>query len=189
MKMVGVMCRNCGKAFLRRETQVLWNRAKGMTNAFCSRACWRTSLNLLRRGVNNPHWKGGRWVRKDGYVEIRIDGRYHLEHVYIMEQHLKRPMQRKEIVHHLNGNRADNRLSNLEVMTLSEHMRHHHPNGIIRKTRRVQCRICHKWFQTTGSQSVHRSVCPRKPCKRAQMIMYCREHRARRAAKLKLLTL
>jgi predicted DNA-binding protein YlxM (UPF0122 family) len=32
-------------------------------------------------------------------------------------------------VHHKNGIRWDNRLDNLEVMTISEHTKHHHSNG------------------------------------------------------------
>jgi len=42
-----------------------------------------------------------------------------------MEQHLGRKLGRYEIVHHINGDPQDNRLENLQVMSLSEHSSYH----------------------------------------------------------------
>jgi hypothetical protein len=74
-------------------------------------------------------WNAGTgkgWVDRRGYRWIRVNGRSVREHRHIMEQHLGRKLLPTEIVHHRNGDTADNRLDNLEVMQGGDHMRHHH---------------------------------------------------------------
>lgn len=60
------------------------------------------------------------------YKRIRVDRETTKdEHRLIMESFMGRRLKRKEIVHHKNGNPLDNRLDNLEVMSLEEHGRLH----------------------------------------------------------------
>ena len=60
--------------------------------------------------------------RKDGYICVMINnGKYLLKHRLIMEKHLNRLLGKHEVVHHVNGIRDDNRLSNLLVCTQSQH--------------------------------------------------------------------
>ena len=64
---------------------------------------------------------GERRIASTGYVRIKVPGgREVLEHRHIMEQHLGRKLERYENVHHLNGDRTDNRLDNLELWDTSQ---------------------------------------------------------------------
>ena len=86
-----------------------------------------------KHGAEHSAWKGGRTTNL-GYVLIRTPGHpYGLKHKgyvpeqrLVMEAHLGRYLTATERVHHLNRDRADNRLENL-VLTVNqaEHMRLH----------------------------------------------------------------
>lgn len=75
----------------------------------------------------------GKWVSKDGYIKIgglknkhpnwKRDGVS--EHVLVMEKYLGRYLTKNEIVHHKDGNRTNNKLDNLEILTPSEHGKLH----------------------------------------------------------------
>ena len=61
-----------------------------------------------------------------GYVYM-IGVRGHIrQHRWVMEQRLGRKLDRDEQVHHINGDRTDNRIENLTVMSNSEHHKYHY---------------------------------------------------------------
>jgi hypothetical protein len=61
-----------------------------------------------------------------GYVWITLpDGDGMLEHRWVAQQTIGRELRRGEEVHHVNGDRADNRPENLMVLTVAEHRRLH----------------------------------------------------------------
>ena len=76
----------------------------------------------FKKGQRSAAWKGG--IRfTSGYKEIWCDVRkkYVKEHRYIFELHLGRELKKEELIHHINKNRLDNRIENLQLMTNSEH--------------------------------------------------------------------
>lgn len=74
--------------------------------------------------------KGRGWIDKRGYrwFSITVNGKRTVqrEHRAVMEKHLGRRLDPWELVHHKNGNTADNSLENLELMTFGQHATEHH---------------------------------------------------------------
>lgn len=67
---------------------------------------------------------------KQGYmvctIDAKVNGGTRCVHRMIMEQYLGRRLLRDEVVHHINGDKSDNRIENLAVMKRSEHISLHH---------------------------------------------------------------
>jgi len=67
-------------------------------------------------------------VNADGYWLVRVAlgtpgasrSGWMQEHRAVMAQHLGRPLHDHETIHHLNGQRADNRVENLELWSRSQ---------------------------------------------------------------------
>lgn len=89
------------------------------------------------------------------YKTVKRGGKTVLLHRWLVEQQLGRPLAPGEQVHHRNGDRHDNRLENLQVMSATEHQGHHknkHP-------RTKQCVICGLTFKPHPTKRARTQVC------------------------------
>jgi len=85
------------------------------------------------RGVLHYDYKGGKYINDSGYVMVlrpnhprASSNGYVREHILVMEAFLGRPLKPKEVVHHINRNRQDNRIENLERFdSHTDHMTRH----------------------------------------------------------------
>lgn len=93
----------------------------------CSISCGRIMRSERWKKEGNPRWKGGVylcggrfWVKKEGHPRANIRG-YISRSLLVAERKEGRNINKKEVIHHINGNPSDDRPENLMVITQSEH--------------------------------------------------------------------
>ena len=89
--------------------------------------------SLSRRREKASNWNGGASVTSKGYRIILVSDHnradkkgYVLEHIYVWEKETKMIIPSGFCLHHLNGDKKDNRIENLALMTIGAHTKHHH---------------------------------------------------------------
>jgi hypothetical protein len=81
-----------------------------------------TAAHRFQPGENNPKWRGGRTVTKDGYVRYTAgDFRNRYEHRVIMEFVIGCPIPRGFEVHHIDRDRSHNCPENLMLLAAPIH--------------------------------------------------------------------
>lgn len=125
-------CFLCGRQF---ESYIRHQRK------YCSKTCcgkaprskqWSLKQSKIRKtkiGPKAANWKGGRrkhrgyilvYAPEHPFTTMRI---YVKEHRLVMEKHLDRYLRPEEVVHHINRDKTDNRIENLQLFkNHSEHI-------------------------------------------------------------------
>ncbi len=93
---------------------------------------WKNKKRPSMFGDKHHNWKGGYWFSKNGYKvienEAQNEGKRIFEHRFIMEKYLGRKLESSEIIHHINGDKLDNRIDNLQIVDRKTHYFMHHPH-------------------------------------------------------------
>lgn len=125
-------CEICKESFSKKPSD---SKKYWAIKRFCSQRCFgvhhrnhkvteehKEKLRSLS-GSNSHAWKGGIIMGSQGYMlqYNPVTKKHMLQHRYVIEQHLGRKLEKNEHVHHLNGDRLDNRIENLVLMDRTEH--------------------------------------------------------------------
>lgn len=119
------VCKICNKSF---EKPYSCSKKEWEKRVYCSKPCKYADGYFLLGGSKNPNYKGGT-INRAGYRIINVLGKRTREHRDIIEKFIGRKLKSNEVIHHINGNRLDNRLENLKIMNKKEHHRLHYPKG------------------------------------------------------------
>ena len=137
---VKLVCESCGLGFERLPCQIKISKGVNSRGKFCSKKCMenkRKHGSYLRcskcgkkfyRRYGEQGKSKKQYCSKECYFSDRplkmttykkISSKH--EHRTIVEKHIGRQLKRYEIIHHIDGNRHNNKIENLALLTSKQH--------------------------------------------------------------------
>lgn len=84
------------------------------------------------KGSRNGNWQGGEWLDGRNRYHVWLNDNLKMKRSrFIAESCIERPLKKEEVVHHLNGDKSDDRPENLYIFpNQSAHYKHHRSEDI-----------------------------------------------------------
>lgn len=127
-------CNNCESIFTKVAHSLSPKRLNNNYEHFCGECGNVFSLATKSYNKNNPdryrHLLGSKIIEKSGYIQVYVGPNYDYkyshggrirEHTFVMQEHIGRKLRKDEVVHHIDGNKINNDISNLDLCTTKEH--------------------------------------------------------------------
>lgn len=113
-----------------------WCRKLGLSRKGCKMTqAQKEAISKVHKGKRKRvdyDFGGHEKLRSDGYVKVYVPSHPHctkdgyvMKHILVMEKEIGRYLTPGECVHHINHVRSDNRIENLRLMTIHDHMSMH----------------------------------------------------------------
>ena len=132
-KQVAILkCDNCHNIFERDIHNLSKSRRNNDYKHFCNECDYRALAGKMAGEIRNKRLESqiGKIIKsKGGYKEVYVNRTHPYrpnqnwvrEHIIIVENHIGRKLKENEVVHHIDGDKDNNNISNLDVCTVSEH--------------------------------------------------------------------
>ena len=111
----GIYCKQCSYQHRTRRSGLKYNIK--VINKGWIRKGQRLSPETEFQPTNEPYLDNN-----TGYMKIHRNTKYHR---HVIAESIGRILLPDELIHHVNGDKTDNRIENLKIMTRSEHMKLH----------------------------------------------------------------
>lgn len=149
VKMCHFECDSCGTPFQRKGSDVSPKRLNNNYKHFCDNCKDYGKFAELGRETQIRNLEkriGEKKIDSHGYVQVYVgpkssdkclhSTRGHYcgsvrEHILVMSEHLGRPLEEGEVVHHIDGDKTNNDLQNLQLMSVDEHNALHASNDAL----------------------------------------------------------
>jgi hypothetical protein len=131
-------CDKCRKHFTRKKSEISPSRLNNKYNHFCENCFdygYVAKMGIDKQLQNLEKKVGEKYVDACGYTRIYVGPKTGRklksankecygsvrEHILVMESHLGRALAKGEVVHHIDGNKQNNRIENLDLCSVKEH--------------------------------------------------------------------
>jgi len=129
-----LICDNCNSSFERMKGEMSPKRANNKYKHFCTKCgnaqgfAGQIGSISIRNKQNSL--MGTKIVDSAGYISIYVGPDYIYtntyggrirEHIYIVQEMIGRQLECGEVIHHIDGDKKNNDISNLDLCTVKEH--------------------------------------------------------------------